>query len=107
MQEQQHEPEAPDFPGSLTVQKILFTLLSSQKYCRNPASNGLVNVNNRKCRNEDCGKIPLFGVAGAKTAEYCAQHAPDRMVDVKIYKCRTECCGKIPLFEVAGTKNAE
>ncbi|CAM9300395.1 unnamed protein product [Ascophyllum nodosum] len=64
----------------------------------------MVNVHNRKCRAEDCGKLPSFGIAGTKTGEYCAQHAQGGMVNVKSRKCRTESCGKIPSFGVAVTK---
>ena len=67
----------------------------------------MVDVCNRKCRTEGCGKKPSFGVAGTKTVEYCTQHAPEGMVDVKSRKCRTEGCGKIPSFGGAGTKAAE
>ncbi|CAN0217682.1 unnamed protein product [Ascophyllum nodosum] len=35
----------------------------------------MVDVRNRMCRTEGCGKRPSFRVANAKTAEYCAQHA--------------------------------
>ena len=64
----------------------------------------MVNVRNKKCRTEACGKGPSFGVAGTKTAEYCAPHAPDGMVNVSSSKCRTESCGKKPSFGVASTK---
>ena len=67
----------------------------------------MIDVHNRKCRTEGCGKLASFGVAGAKTREYCAQHALDGMVDVKNRKCRTEGCYKLASFEVAGTKTAE
>ena len=66
-----------------------------------------VNVESRKCRTEDCGKRPSFGVTGTKTAEYCAQHVPDGMVDVKSRKCKTKDCRKCPSFGVAGTKIAD
>ena len=61
----------------------------------------------RKCKTEDCGKHPSFGVAGTKTVEYCAQHAPEGMVNVMNRKCKTEGCGKVPYFGVAGTKTGE
>ncbi|CAM9859589.1 unnamed protein product [Ascophyllum nodosum] len=35
----------------------------------------MVDVKNRKCRIESCGKQPSFGVANSRTVEYCAQHA--------------------------------
>ena len=77
------------------------------EYCAQHASDGMVNVESRKCRTEDCGKHPSFGVTGTKTAEYCAQHAPDGMVNVKSRKCKTKDCRKGQLFGVAGTKTAE
>ena len=55
----------------------------------------MVNVYNRKCTTESCGKIPPIGVAGTKTAEYCTQHAQGRMVNVK------------PSFDVASSRTAE
>ena len=35
----------------------------------------MVDVCNKKCRTEGCGKKPSFGVTNTRTAEYCAQHA--------------------------------
>ena len=67
----------------------------------------MVDVHNRKCRTEGCGKLPCFGVAGTKTVEYCAQHAPEGMVDVEGRKFRTEGCGKQPLFGDVSTKTVE
>ena len=67
----------------------------------------MLNVKNRKCRTEGCGKLPSFGAAGTKTVEYCAQHAPEGMVDVRSKKCRTEGCGKLPSFAVTGTRTGE
>ena len=67
----------------------------------------MVNVKEKKCRNEGCGKIAAFGVAGTKTAEYCKQHAPDGMVNNKRRMCGTEACGKFAGFGVAGTKTRE
>ena len=61
------------------------------EYCAQHASDGMVDVVNRKCKTEGCGKLPSFGVIGTRMAEYCAQHAPDGVVDVKSRKkCRTE-----------------
>ena len=73
------------------------------EYCAQHATDGMVDVKSKKCRNEDCGKQPSFGVAGTKTKEYCAQHALDGMVDVESKKCSNEGCGKQPSFGVAGT----
>ena len=70
------------------------------EYCAQHASDGMVNVTSRKCRTDDCGKQPSFGVTGTKTMEYCAQHAPDGMVNVKSRKCKTKGCGKGPSFGV-------
>ena len=67
----------------------------------------MVNVRNKKCRTEACGKGPSFGVAGTKPAEDCAQHAPDGIVNVCSRKCRTKCYDKEPSFGVAGTATAE
>ncbi|CAN0100869.1 unnamed protein product [Ascophyllum nodosum] len=67
----------------------------------------MVRVWGRKCRNEGCGKCPVFGMAGTKTAEYCVQHAPGGMVNVWDRKCKSEGCGKQPSFGVAGTKTVE
>ena len=39
----------------------------------------MVDVKNIKCITAGCGKIPLFGVAGTKTAEYYSRHAPDEL----------------------------
>ena len=69
------------------------------EYCAQHAPEGMVNVKNRKCRIEACGKLPSFGVAGTITGKYCAQHAPEGMVNVKNRKCRIEGCGKLPLME--------
>ena len=67
----------------------------------------MIDVKKRKCRTENCGREPSFGVAGTKKREYCAQHAPDGMVNFKNRKCRTQGYGKGSLFGVAGTKTAE
>ena len=67
----------------------------------------MVEVCNKRCRTEGCGKQPSFGVTGTKTVEYCAQHAPDGMIDIRSRKCRAESCGKKPSFGVTGTKRAE
>ena len=64
----------------------------------------MVDVTNRKCITEGCGKQLSFGVAGTKTVEYCAQHAPYGMVNVRKRKCITEGCRKQPSFGVAGTR---
>ena len=70
------------------------------EFCAQHAPDGMVDVHNRKCRTEDCGKHSLYGLAGTKTAEYCAQHAPDGMVDVRSRACINEGCGKQPFFGV-------
>ena len=67
----------------------------------------MINVDNKKCRTESCGKQPSFGVPGTKIAEYCKQHAPGGMVDVKSKRCKNKSCGKFPRLGVAGTKTAE
>ena len=77
------------------------------EYCAQHAQGGMVDVKNRKCKTESCGKISSSGVRGTKTAEYCAQHALEGMVSVKYRKCRTEGCGEKPSFGVAGSKTAE
>ena len=79
----------------------------TREYCTQHALEGMVNVHNRKCRTEGCGKRPSFGVAGTKTGEYCARHALEGMVDVCSIKCRTEGCGKRPFFGVAGFKRSK
>ena len=73
-----------------------------KEYCAQHALDGMINLKNKKCRTEDCGKLPSFGVAGTKSKEYCAHHALDGMVNVKNRQCRTEGCGKLPSFGVAG-----
>ncbi|CAM9780024.1 unnamed protein product [Ascophyllum nodosum] len=42
----------------------------------------MVNVREKMCETEGCGKRPSFGAAGTTTAEYCRQHARDGMVNV-------------------------
>ena len=67
----------------------------------------MVDVKNRKCRTDGCGKGPLFGVAGTKTLQYCAQYAPDGIVNTDSRKCKTGGWGKGPSYGVAGTKTTE
>ena len=45
---------------------------ASSKYCAQNALDEMVNVCSKKCKAEDCGKQPSFGVVGTKTADYCA-----------------------------------
>ena len=77
------------------------------EYCAQHALNGIVNVYDRKCRTEGCGKKPSFGVTGTKTAEHCAQHALNGMINVDSRKCKTEGCGKESSLGVASTRTAE
>ena len=42
------------------------------EYCVQHAPGEMVNVKNRMCKTERCGKQPSFGVAGTKTGEYCS-----------------------------------
>ncbi|CAM9899650.1 unnamed protein product [Ascophyllum nodosum] len=67
----------------------------------------MVNVRNKKCTTEGCGKEPSFGVSVTKTVEYCTQHAPDGMVNVRKKRCITEGCDRESTFGVAGTKTAK
>ena len=76
------------------------------EYCAQHAPDRMVDVKNRKCKTQGCGKIPSFGVARTKTAEYCVQHAPESMVNVFRMKCRTECCEKTPSFGVTGSRDS-
>ncbi|CAN0410961.1 unnamed protein product, partial [Ascophyllum nodosum] len=96
------------------------------EYCTQHAPDGLVVVENKKCRTEGCGKRLSFGVVlhtaragsdgdrkkqkvqsrrlqhdseGTKMAD-CAQHAPDGMIDSCDRVCSTEVCSKIPSFGV-------
>ena len=81
---------------------------TTAEYCAQHAPYGMVDVCSIKCRTENCGKEPSFGVAGTKKKEwYCEQHAPNGMVNVKSRKCRTQGYVKAPLFGMAGTKTVE
>ena len=71
------------------------------KYCAQHASDGMINVNRRKCKKESCGIGRSLGVAGTKTAECCAGHALDGMVDFTSRKCKWRSYG------VASTKTVE
>ena len=69
--------------------------------CAQHASDGMINVNRRKCSKESCGTGRSLGVAGTKTAECCAEHALDGMVDFTSRKCTWRSYG------VASTKTVE
>ena len=77
------------------------------KYCTQHALDGMVNVRNKRCTTQGCGKEPSFGVAGTKTVECCTQHVPDGIINGRNIKCTTEGCDKEPSFGVAGTKMAK
>ena len=80
---------------------------TAAEFCAQHALDEMVDVNSKKCRVDDCDKIPSFGVAGTKIVRYCAQQALDGMVNVKRKQCRIEGCRKQPSFGVASTKTAK
>ncbi len=74
-----------------------FNKSDKQRYCKQHATNGMINVKHSRCVVDDCNKIPNFNLRNEKVALYCKQHASAEMIDVKNKKCLNDDCNKIRL----------
>lgn len=52
-------------------------------YCRQHAKDSMVDVRSRRYVQEDCSKVPTFGVEGSKVALNCLEHAEDGMLRIR------------------------
>jgi EsV-1-7 cysteine-rich motif len=54
------------------------------RYCKFHRVDGMIDVANRSCADNDCSSQPSYNWKGAKTGVYCVLHMADNMVNVKV-----------------------
>jgi len=73
--------------------------------CDKHREEGMINFLHKKCLNEECSKIPIFGFLLDKKPSYCFTHAVDGMINIKSKKCLSQSCNTIPSFGLPSDKN--
>jgi hypothetical protein len=65
----------------------------------------MIDVINKKCKEENCNKQPYFNLPNKKTGIYCSIHKEINMVNViEKRKCKEKNCNKQPLFNLPNEK---
>ena len=70
--------------------------------CSGHRLNGMVNVYNKTCLNEECSKRPLYNFPNKKSGVMCKEHSLTGMVDLQNPKCPV--CKKYGGFNYPGQK---
>jgi EsV-1-7 cysteine-rich motif len=71
-------------------------------FCKDHATEGMVNVVAKRCEHPDCEVRPSYNVPGASKGVFCKDHATEGMVDVKNKRCEHPECVKQPAYNVPG-----
>lgn len=72
------------------------------KFCKIHMIAGMVDVINRRCKQDGCDTLnPVFGIKGY-SGEYCGKHRQPDMVNVKSKRCKQDGCDKLPIFGIPG-----
>lgn len=67
----------------------------------------MVDVKNRRCSQQGCNKVPLYGVDGSNQREFCSEHKKDGMVNVTSRRCGQQGCTKWRYFGGSGSNQPE
>jgi hypothetical protein len=62
----------------------------------------MVDVLQRKCAHEGCGRNPFFNAPGETKGLYCVRHKAPEMVNVLTKRCEHEGCLRQPSFNFEG-----
>ena len=52
----------------------------------------MINIKDKKCKFENCNKIPNYNFKDIKSPIYCNVHKLENMINVKDNRCKTELC---------------
>ncbi len=63
----------------------------AMSYCKQHMSEGMIDLNARKCSVENCNIQPVFGFENER-AERCATHKEENMIDVRSMFCEVDSC---------------
>lgn len=71
-------------------------------FCRDHASDSMVDVGHKRCEHGECTKIPIYNIQGESKGIFCMMHKTTGMVNVLSKRCEQLDCEKIPKFNVPG-----
>jgi hypothetical protein len=63
----------------------------------------MVDLKNRRCERDGCGKWPTYGLIGERS-RFCLAHKTEGMVDVKNRRCEQSGCEKRPTYGFEGER---
>ena len=94
-----------DAPGCTKQKYYAPAFGQPARYCGAHSPLDWVNVVNKRCAQDGCTHIPIFGHSGGKPSR-CATHASPDMVDVVSKQCGVKGCTKQPSYglPIAGNK---
>lgn len=74
-------------------------MLHGALHCKRHKVEGDVDISNRRCQSEGCGRQPSFGEESTGAAVSCAKHKKETFVNLKGRLCRhPEGCSKLACF---------
>ncbi|CAN0195195.1 unnamed protein product [Phaeothamnion confervicola] len=73
------------------------------RFCGKHKSDSMINVHNKLCQRQPCGKRPHYGPPGG-VASFCVTHKELGMINVHGRLCQSSMCGKQPTFAFRGEK---
>jgi hypothetical protein len=73
------------------------------KYCSSHKTNDMVEVNNKKCNQENCNKRPSYNFKNEKKGNFCFKHKKTDMINVN-EKRKCKLCNKRPNYNIEGKK---
>ena len=66
----------------------------------------MINVNSKRCIENNCSKQPNFNYLSEKTGLYCSEHKKENMINVITKRCIEINCNKHPCCNYPSEKNA-
>lgn len=71
----------------------------SYKYCKAHKKAGMIDVKNKKCKENGCRKIPSFNYPEQTIPEYCKEHKKEKMENIHNIRCAVSCCKTTAIYK--------
>ena len=62
----------------------------------------MIDIVNKRCKEANCVKFPIYGNPGEKIPKFCKHHSKEGMIDIKNKRCEEENCMKKPYYGYPG-----
>ena len=72
--------------------------------CSKCKNNNMINMLDKKCKEDDCDKQPSFNYEGEKKGLYCSKHKKLNMINIKKKRCKENGCYTQANFNYEGKK---